>query len=230
MGTSAAKWLGQLTPQILGVMAVCAAIAIVLALVRHFLYEHDGNDLKPLSSRVAHVFGFVVGVSFIAVSGSAIAKRFEDGSWTSGVNGNTGKGLLPDGFKEAKSSKNLGDTITAAAGKSQAQRESSGGADLTQSASSSSATTGDGNLPGYEQAYRKAAGKGDWENARKYLSNIAKVASANQGQGGSTANMKNARAFFKAATGFDVGLGDVSKLSDAELKKRFEKWDYEVPF
>lgn len=220
MGTSAQKWLDNsiLTP-ILGIVAVCACIAIVAALIRHFLYEHNDNDTKTVSTRVMHVFGFVAVIGFLAGGGVGLSKVFEKSASISSINGSTGKSLLPEDLKEEKSKyDNLGDLLTDASKSSTSNKSRQ--ERLKEEVTDQQAQTGDGNLSAYESEYFNAVNSGDLKSAKKYLSNIAKIAQKTQGTAGSSDTAKNAKKFFKAKTGLDVGIGDVDSLTIEKLKEK----------
>ncbi len=113
MGTSAQDLLSSLTPALLGMAGVCAAIALVMALMRHLLYEHGNDDLQPASKRVTHVFGFLAAIGFVAGAGSSAATQWSKNQALNPAAGGGGSSLLPSGIQGASSYSNIGDLIMA---------------------------------------------------------------------------------------------------------------------
>ncbi len=188
MGTSAQKWLDDsvLTP-ILGIVAVCACIAIVAALIRHFLYEHNDDDTKTVSTRIMHVFGFVAVIGFLAGGGVGLSKVFEKSASLSSVNGSTGKSLLPEDLKEEKGKyDNVGDLLTEAS-KHKATSSTPIEAATQAATNSTTATT----------VAAKAASGG---LAGVAISNVAKTDTSNDSGGDIAAAAATA---IKTATGLD---------------------------
>lgn len=110
MGHSAREMLMSVTPALLGIAGVCAAIAIVMALMRHLLYEHGNDDLQPASKRVTHVFGFLAVIGCVAGAGTTAATKWAL-SPTLNPATSGGTSLLPSSIRDAGSYSNMGDLI-----------------------------------------------------------------------------------------------------------------------
>ena len=113
MGTQALEFLKTLTPAILSIAGVCAAVAIVAAVIRHFMYEHGSDDYQPLAKRFTHVFGFLAAIGFVSIGGVRVADRIASSNAISGVvTSKAGSSLLPEQLSGgSKSASNLGDLL-----------------------------------------------------------------------------------------------------------------------
>lgn len=107
MGASALNMINQITPLLLGLSGICGLIALVMALGRHFLYEHGNGDLQPVSKRITHVFGFLFAMGFIPVIGVNLAGKIA----ASSTPGQTGSSLVPADAARGNSYSNIGQLI-----------------------------------------------------------------------------------------------------------------------
>lgn len=106
------SFLSSIGPVLLGVGGVCAAIAIALAVMRHFAYEHDDDDTQTLKTRFIHVFGFIAALGVVVGGGSGLADSLKNNSISNQIAADAGNGFLPDGVAASTPSyDNMGDLI-----------------------------------------------------------------------------------------------------------------------
>ncbi len=210
MGKTALEWIGGIQPAILIILASSACIAILAAIVRYFAYEHGRGDVTTMSTRVMHVFGYILVICALAFGGMTIAKSFEKAAYVDDVNGNTGKAVIPDKY-QVKGDKTLGDLIKAATEENQKNREDEAGNVYS--------------LSEFPTQYGNAASSNDYDKMRTLLAELVEIADGNS----STDSKKSAKKYLKAKTGMSLSSAKkkltesngtkVLNIDDATLEK-----------
>lgn len=151
MGTEALKFMAGILPPLLGVVGVCAAIALFAAILRHFLYEHSEEDVKPLASRFGHVFGTIAAIALVSGGGLELVESLKRNPVSQDIAGQAGGGLVPEAAAGgATQYDNLGEFI---AGVGDAGPEHMGSAD-GQGVITEEYSNGDGDVSNWNEVWQ----------------------------------------------------------------------------
>lgn len=97
---------------LLGIGGVCAAVALLLGVVRHFCFADEDGVPHKLISRGMHVLGTVMAMSLIAVGAAGLSERANGNDTAQGIVADAaGSGWMPGG-SPASDSATLGEFLS----------------------------------------------------------------------------------------------------------------------
>lgn len=105
-------FLQPITTAILGIGGICAAIAIISAIIRYFLYQHDDEIRRPLKARFVHVFGFIGAFGVILGGVPKFVTAIMQNSASQQIQNEAGSSFVPNSFSQNGSNySNLGEAL-----------------------------------------------------------------------------------------------------------------------
>lgn len=86
---------------LLGIGGICAIIAIIVAVLRYFAYEHDEEDTSTLKIRFMHVCGMIAAIGVVVGGGSKLGQQITQNGISNQIQADAGSGFLPDGVQSS---------------------------------------------------------------------------------------------------------------------------------